>query len=183
MQKHNDIKINAYNSSEETLLILAIKIKDMKLIEAILKYKDVDIHKHDKSHLGMTPLAHAVQQDNISLVKLLLQYGAKPYIANKGKNRSNTPFLMACWDNKKNAIAIMEELLRYKISINQVDGNGFSAIIKASIKGHCDIAKWLLDKGADANIRDFKGKSALDHAKENAHNDIINLLERQFNAR
>ena len=175
LQKDN-IKINAYNKEGYTPLILAIKLKKFNLIEAMLQYNRIDIHKHDRTHLGMTPLAYSVQGDNIEMVKFLLKNGAKPYIANKGKNKSNTPFLMACWDNRKNAIQIMEELYCKGISLNQVDGNGYTGLIKASIKGHYRVTKWLLEKGADTKIRDFKNKSALEHAQEKNYTDIVKLL-------
>ncbi len=172
-----NIKVNAYNHEGQTPLIYAIKLQNILLIKSLLTNKDINLHKCDNKHLKMTPLAHAVQLDNIEIVSLLLQSGAKPYIANKGANKANTPFLMACWDRRKNALCIIKLLLNYGISINQVDGNGFSGLIKASIKGHRDVVQLLLSKGADTKIRDFNNKDALTHAQENNHQEIIKLLK------
>lgn len=85
--------------------------------------------------------------------------------------------MIAAWDNKRNAITILEELLKCGISINQVEGNGYSALIKASIKGHKNIVEWLLQKGADKSLRSFDSKTALDYARENKHKEIIQLLD------
>lgn len=180
--KDDDLNINAYDNKGLTPLICAIKKRHLEIVNLLCKYKGIDIHKCDKSHLKMTPLAYAVQDDYAEMVALLLKHKACAYVGNKGKNKGNTPFLMACWDNKKNAIDIMELLLGSGISINQVDGNGFSGLIKASIKGHNNIVEWLLAKGADSHIRDFESKDALAHAKLNQHNTIIAMLK-DYNAK
>ncbi len=175
--KESELKINAYDNKGLTSLIYAIKKRDLEIVNLLCEYEDIDMHKCDKSHLKMTPLAYAVQDDHVEMVILLLKYKACAYIGNKGNNKSNTPFLMACWDNRKNAIAIMELLLNSGISINQVDGNGFSGLIKACIKGHSNIVEWLLAKGADSFIRDFESRDAITHAKLNRHNKIVAMLE------
>ncbi len=175
--KESELKINAYDNKGLTPLIYAIKKRDLEIVNLLCEYKDIDMHKCDKSHLKMTPLAYTVQDDNVEMVILLLKHKACAYVGNMGKNKSNTPFLMACWDNRKNAIAIMALLLDSGISINQVDGNGFSGLIKACIKGHSNIVRWLLAKGADSHIRDFEGRDALTHAKSNKHNKIVAMLE------
>lgn len=164
--QHEDININAYNQNKLTLLILAIQQKNIELVNMLLKAKNIDINKHDFTNLRMTPLAHAVQEDLIEIVKILLQNGAKAHIGNKGKNKGNTPFLIACYDNKKNALSILKLLYQHNVSIHQADGNGFNGLIKAAIKGHEKIAQWLLDEGIDTKLVDLDGKTALDHAKE-----------------
>ncbi|STQ86808.1 ankryin [Helicobacter muridarum] len=175
--QEKEIKINAYDDEGFSVLIRAIKTKNIALISKIVQYDDIDLHKCDKSHLKMTPLAHATQCDMPKIVSLLLEHNAKPYICSKGANKGNTPFLMACWDNRRNAPRIMETLLNNGISINQVDNNGFSGLIKACIKGHSNIVRWLLEKGADSKIRDFENKDALTHSKENKHDKIVAMLE------
>lgn len=172
-----EIKINAYDASGFTLLIYAIKKRNIESIKSLLNYKNIDVNKRDNSHLKMTPLAYAVQQDSIEITKILLDSNAKAYLGSKGKNKGNTPFLMASYDNRKNALHILELLIKENISINQVDSNGYSALIKAAIKGHENIAKWLVDRSIDKNLRDFKEKKALDYAKENNFTNIIKIIE------
>lgn len=46
----------------------------------------------------------------------------------------------------------------------------------AADKGHADVAKLLLDRGADINAKDNKGQTALKQAKEKGHIDVVNLL-------
>lgn len=175
----SNIKINAYDSDGFTLLIRAIKHKKIAFVESILSCENVDINKRDNSFLKITPLGHAVQQDSLNIVNILLQNGAKAYIGSKGRNKGNTPFLMACYDNRPNAIKILNALILCDISINQIDANGYSGLIKSAIKGHENITKWLLEKGIDTKLRDFNDKSALDYAIENNFTNIISLIKNQ----
>ena len=91
---------------------------------------------------------------------------------------------MVCWDNRANAIEMLELLYSNGVSLNQVDSNGFSGLIKAAIKGHKRIIEWLLDRGADIYLRDFEGKNALEHALQHNENkkrqDIVNLLRGHY---
>lgn len=40
-----------------------------------------------------------------------------------------------------------------------------------------DTVKFLIEKGADVDAKNKKGKTALDWAKENKHSEIIKLLK------
>ena len=174
---HKDFCVNAYDTSGFTPLILAIKANCLEIIESLLTHTNLDINKRDAHHLKMTPLMHATQLGNMTIFRLLLQRGACAYLGSMGRNRGNTPFLIACWDNKKHAITMCQMLLEHNVSINQVDNNGFSGLIKASIKGHSNIIDYLLTQGADTKLRDFEAKSAIEHAREHNHTAIISLLE------
>ncbi len=51
-----------------------------------------------------------------------------------------------------------------------------TALILASQKGHTDIVKFLLDKGADVNVKAGMGFTALTFASFNGHIDIVKIL-------
>ncbi|CAG2236460.1 unnamed protein product [Mytilus edulis] len=55
--------------------------------------------------------------------------------------------------------------------VNQQDSNGQTALHKACIKGHVNIAKLLLDNGANIDIHDNNYKTALDIACDSGLND------------
>lgn len=61
-------------------------------------------------------------------------------------------------------------------SVHQNDGNGCTALRTAAIFGEYDAAKLLIDAGADVNMKDIVGKTPLDYAIENGHEDIVDLL-------
>ncbi len=66
----------------------------------------------------------------------------------------------------------------FNISINQADNNGFTPLIKASIKNRIEIIKYLLTfNNIDLNICDRDGKNAKDWANEQNNFEIVKLLE------
>ncbi len=70
--------------------------------------------------------------------------------------------------------------------IDHQDNLGYTALMYASINGHVEIAKLLLENGADPTIKNNDGKTALILAFENNHIEIVNLIEefeKEFNPR
>jgi ankyrin repeat protein len=63
-----------------------------------------------------------------------------------------------------------------KINVDLQNKKGNTALILASFLGYSEIVKLLLEAGADRNIKDKDGKTALDYAKENYDNQIIKLI-------
>ena len=49
--------------------------------------------------------------------------------------------------------------------------------MNASYNGHLEIVKFLIENGADINIKNNDGKTALDFAEENDYKNIIELLK------
>lgn len=63
-----------------------------------------------------------------------------------------------------------------KENINKQDIFGRTALMWASNKGYTEIAKQLIDNGADVNIKNNNGFTALMSASMNNHIDIVKLL-------
>ena len=92
------------------------------------------------------------------------QEGKKEQKDRQIKNDGNMPLMIAAWDNK---LEFVEELLKDKrTSINQQDGNGFTALIKASYWGWLDCRNALIAAGADTKIVDRDGFTADDRYNE-----------------
>ena len=72
--------------------------------------------------------------------------------------------MVAAWDNK---LEFVRELCADKrTSLNQQDGNGFTALIKAYYWGYVDCAEIIKAAGADEKIVDRDGYTAKDRYKE-----------------
>lgn len=58
-------------------------------------------------------------------------------------------------------------------------GNGYNytMLMMASSNGDKEMVRELLRRGADRNVKDSSGKTALDIAREKNHSEVINLLE------
>ena len=60
--------------------------------------------------------------------------------------------------------------------VNGLDRKGTS-LRRAAAAGHLVIVQYLLDNGADETLSDADGKLALDYARENGHQAIVDLLQ------
>ena len=61
------------------------------------------------------------------------------------------------------------------VAVDTRDSEGHTALLLASIEGHARIVALLLEKGANPNVRDTTGKSALGHALY-AHPEVAKVL-------
>ena len=62
-------------------------------------------------------------------------------------------------------LPVMRLLLSLGAQVNRADSRGFTALMLACSAGAWDCVEHLLQVGADADIRDVEGNSALDHLK------------------
>lgn len=107
-----------------------------------------------------TPLHLASIQGSSEIISLLLEYGA---IASKQDFSGAIPLHYACTTNTSsvNYLLSSKECLS---CINHQDKHGFTPLIVATLYGQVDIMELLLNFGADVNLKDLKGKSALHYS-------------------
>ena len=51
-------------------------------------------------------------------------------------------------------------------------------LISASMRGHAKVVAELVRRGADRSLSDEEGKTALDYARENSHEEVVNQLDK-----
>jgi ankyrin repeat protein len=80
-------------------------------------------------------------------------------------------------------VALVRELIdSTEIDVDHVNDLGWTALLEAVMLGdggaaHVEIARLLLEGGADRSIADPEGRTALDHARERGHVEMVALLE------
>ena len=79
--------------------------------------------------------------------------------------------------NLKKIKSMLNKEINIKTLINAVDKENNTALILASKFGYSEIAKILIENGADVNAKNNDGKTALDYAEENDYKNIIELLK------
>ncbi|CAF0766986.1 unnamed protein product [Brachionus calyciflorus] len=81
-----------------------------------------------------------------------------------------------CFDVCKSGdIQQLNKLLNSE-NLNQVDESGMSMLMWACDRGNLDMAKFLIEKGADVNLQDSDGQSCLHYAVACEHLEIVKLL-------
>ena len=75
-------------------------------------------------------------------------------------------------------IEMVKKLIDKGANIEMFDSYGNNVLARAVLtsKGRGDIIKFLLEKGANPNIPNYKGYTAIDMAKVIGNTDIINLF-------
>ncbi|MDX1997847.1 MAG: PQQ-binding-like beta-propeller repeat protein [Thermoanaerobaculia bacterium] len=74
-------------------------------------------------------------------------------------------------------LAKVQELVAAGVPVDEPTRHGQTALFQAAEKGRLEVVRWLLDKGADAHVRErFFGQSALDVATAAGNPEILRLL-------
>jgi hypothetical protein len=121
-----------------------------------------------------SPLAEAVQKDDLKAVEALLAKGADVKI----KNSVGTPVLITA--AKQGSGSIVEALLKKGADVNSRNEEGSTALLEAIEPGRTEIVKMLLAAGADVNAAHqgslLKGCTPLMYAAMTGKEDIVQIL-------
>ena len=118
---------------------------------------------------GNSPLMYAAALGSLESMRLLLDAGADPNVAN---DFAATPLMWCGGDASK-----VRLLLSKGANVNARSNLGRTPLlIAAAIDGSTEVARLLIDKGADVNARDKGGSSVLAQAAGSNNIDVAHLL-------
>ena len=169
----NTDDINAYLPDGNTLIISVVRNKRMPMNQRQEKIRwliahGADVNRRDCGKYYFPPLSHSIQNRDFEIFKFLLhECKANPNVGSRNphdagkirqKNDGNMPLMIAAWDNR---LEYVRELIAdERTSLNQQDGNGFTALIKACYWGWLECRDVLIEAGADTKIVDRDGYTA-----------------------
>ena len=121
---------------------------------------------------GQTPFLTAALAGDVTVMHLLLEYGADPYIATVG---GTTALMAAAGINwvvdqtyDEGAQALLEAVTlcwELGMDVNAVNSMGLTAVMGAANRGSDDIIEFLVDKGARLDVKDNEGRTPLTWAE------------------
>ncbi|BFZ26042.1 hypothetical protein BsWGS_29081 [Bradybaena similaris] len=127
-----------------------------KIIEALLKHHAA---VNGRSRNFRTPLMLAVaNRASQNIVQMLLDRGAD--ISSKD-NHSSTVLHISAKINSTEHIELLLQQMKIRNVINAQNSKGLTALMMFTIKCNYIAMKVLIDHGADVNIKDFHGNTAL----------------------
>ena len=145
---------NTTDPKGEPMLNLAIKDKSDDVIFLLISNKATDVDLSNKH--GETPLMIASIDGNLPVVKALVQQ-RKAMIDHVGW----TPLHYAC---AKGHLEVAQYLLANGAAVDSLSPGDTTPLMMAVQSGNEPLIKLLLDKGADLQIRNSVGLSAIDIA-------------------
>lgn len=124
-----------------------------------------------------TPLIYASQENNLRLVKLLIEYGANPNLTPiDGKNA----LMAACIQNNwRDNLELIRFLINITDNIDHKASNGETALIQSAAEGSEGAARELINNGANIDIKSNYGMTALMWAIEENHPNIRDMILNQ----
>ncbi|BDU71348.1 ankyrin repeat domain-containing protein [Mesoterricola silvestris] len=144
---------------------------------------------------GRTALLSAAQSYELDVVKILLEAGADPRAVNlNGESairllpdeygpgfrtgKTELPeWSRAYVQRAEKRTKVAELLKRAGTPIDDVDGDGLTPLMVAIQRQDIQLAKWLVENGADPKKKDKAGKTALDHAHESKDPKVLASLQ------
>jgi ankyrin repeat protein len=152
----------------ETALVIALKKNDLVIARAmILAGTDVNLAAVN----GVTPLMAAAYVGNREMVELLLARGAD---VNAVDRLAKNAMTYAAGEGRTEIVTL---LLAKGVDPNAVYQNDLTALMWAAGNGKPATVKALLAAGAKPGLKDNRGKTALDMAREGNYTEVVALLE------
>lgn len=116
-----------------------------------------------------TGLMIAAWHGNIPMMALFVERGANPRRANRNGEQ---PLQLAAWNNHVDAV---KWLLDHGAALNR-EGNYWGALHYAVFRGHGELAKYLIARGAEINAKSPNGSTPLMMAAREGREELSKLL-------
>lgn len=170
----NGVNINVQDSKGATALMRAVYNNDVDMVKMLMKYNP-DVNIQDKSK--NSPFLYAGARGYLDIVKLIYKNADTRNVVNIYGGNALIPA-----SEKGHLDTVIFLLENTDINVNHINKLGWTALLEVTILGndsktYQEIVKVLLKHGAEKNIKDGNGKTALDYAKERNLKNIERLLQ------
>jgi ankyrin repeat protein len=165
---------NLQDSNSRTPLIVATFKRQHDAARALLRL-GANPNAYDLQRFDMLTIA-AVQND-VEMVKIALESGANPRTVTG--NLNGTALISAAHLGYGEIVKL---LIDAKAPLDHVNTLGWTALIMAVVLGngnkeHTEVVEALVKAGADTEIKDRQGMTALAHARARNYSDMVKILE------
>ena len=167
--------VNVADSQGASLLHVACREQDFEFVSLLLD-KGADTAATDNN--GNTPLHTLLRKATASAIKIadiLLDKGAAPNAVN---HQLHTPFFVAFTTSDPLVIPLLNHLITRGATVDAQDKNENTCLHHAVINDSVQGVKFLLENGADSNVRNSEGKSPYQIALDKNRRAIVSMIEK-----
>jgi ankyrin repeat protein len=134
---------------------------------------------------GSTPFMKAASTSDVTLMRMLLEYGADPNIATQNHT---TPMMAAAGLNwadisslgtEENTIEAMKLLIEHGADVNAFNDLGETALHGAAERGADKVVQFLAEQGARLDAQNRRGRTPMDEANGQANEDATDVRRPQ----
>jgi ankyrin repeat protein len=155
------IDCNALSATGSTALMAASKNGRIEVVNKLLDQKvNVDV----QGKQGVTALMLAAENNQVEIVKLLLKKNADPNVEDQ---TGWTALMKAVYQGNTACVKALAAGSRQEVN---------RSLLVAALTGHQEIAKMLLDNGAEVDSRADDGRTPLMLAAGKGDNDLVSFL-------
>lgn len=165
---------NAVDERGRPALVKAMQLESLRVVQELLKAPGIRID--DASPAGETALMHACIKGHLDVVQQMLAMGAR--INQPGW----TPLHYAASADTEHSVTIAQLLLDQHAYIDAESPNKSTPLMLAAQYGSERMVQLLLDAGADVQLRNQLGLSAVDFARRSEREFMVRTLDQAFQA-
>lgn len=163
---------NTVDAQGQPALLKALRLESWRVAEALLLGPKLDVNKTNPQ--GETPLMLACNKGRLDFVQRLLQQGAKV------NHPGWTPLHYAASADHPDSVAIAQLLLQEHYAyIDAESPNGSTPLMLAAQYGAQTMVELLLQEGADTQVRNQQGLTAVDFAQRSQRGYLVEMLQAQ----
>ncbi|MDH3638911.1 MAG: ankyrin repeat domain-containing protein [Gammaproteobacteria bacterium] len=200
-RKSEHTQADVTQSNGKTALMLAAKDGHLERVKALLT-AHADVNSANKN--GGTPLMYAALGGNVEIVGMFLDRGAKidatanngwsalmiasakgytkmvDLLISRGADINSqdvyrwTPMMRAVYENRIEIVRLL--LNQENIDVDRAAEKEITALHLAASQGYSDIARLLVEHGAQVNVKDAAGRTPLEIATQGAHIEVAAVL-------
>lgn len=167
--------IDYVNNRSQNLMQVAIELGYTDLIKDLIE-SNINLLFVDSN--GWSAIHYAIEKKNIELVFLLAD--KQPALLNYKNKFGNTPVLLALdkaiKNNDRELIVLAKMLLKDEEFLNITNAVGNTALHFSTMLNDYELTKYILELGANPNIKNAKDWRPIDIALKNNNVDMANLL-------
>ncbi len=161
---------NRANDNGGTPLMYAVLGGDPRIVRLLL---DQDVDLNAKAENGWSAIMIAAAKGYVDVLKMLLDKGADPTLADV---YSWTPLMRAGFEKRASVVRLL--LKDDRVNINRRGENGITALHLAATQGYVEIARLMVEHGADPHIKDNFDRTAYLIALQRKQADLLDALNK-----